>query len=69
MPNTELAALGHILQDTRDRILEIAAQACEKKVMRPAGHNGQWEGYGPLADFMTGEECAAKLRSMIGKPL
>lgn len=45
---------------------EDAAKVCECKVKRPAGHRGQWEGYGGFDGDMTGPECAAAIRAMRG---
>jgi len=42
---------------------EACAKVCEKIVDRPAGYNGQWEGYGNTKTHMTGYECAAAIRA------
>jgi hypothetical protein len=42
---------------------EACAKVCEKIVGRPAGYNGQWEGYGNTETYMTGYECAAAIRA------
>jgi hypothetical protein len=42
---------------------EACAKVCEATVMREPGHRGQWEGYGPLKDDLTGPECAARIRA------
>ncbi len=41
---------------------EEAAKLCEQKLMRPGGHDGRWEGYGPFQGDKTGPECAAEIR-------
>lgn len=42
---------------------EACAKLCEEKIMRPAGHGGRWEGYGPFADYRSGKELAEIIRA------
>ena len=42
---------------------EECAKLCEVKLEYPAGHGGQWEGYGPVKKTRSGEECAAAIRA------
>jgi len=41
---------------------EACAQLCEEEVTYPAGHGGQWEGYGPVKTTRSGKECATAIR-------
>ena len=38
-----------------------AVEICRQKVKFPAGHRGQWEGYGPVETTRDGEGCAAAI--------
>lgn len=42
---------------------EACAALCEEIITYPAGHGGQWEGYGPVKAARSGQECAAVIRS------
>ena len=42
---------------------ESDAKVCEKNILREAGYGGRFEGYGAFDDWMTGKECADKIRS------
>lgn len=44
--------------------LEEAAVLCAEIKEYPAGHTGQWEGYGPVRATRSGEECAEALREL-----
>ena len=52
-----------LLAEERADEREACAKVCEKIVDRPAGYNGQWEGYGNTKTHMTGYECAAAIRA------
>lgn len=41
---------------------EKCAQLCEEVVTHPAGHGGQWEGYGAVKTQRDGTACAAAIR-------
>ena len=41
---------------------EQDAKMCEKNILREAGYGGRFEGYGAFDDWMTGKECADKVR-------
>ena len=47
----------------RATALKEAAKICEAMVFRPAGYQGQWEGYGTFVGYTTGPECAAAIRA------
>ena len=42
---------------------EACAALCEELVTHPAGHGGQWEGYGPVKTQRDGKACAAAIRA------
>lgn len=42
---------------------EECAKVCEETITYPAGHGGQWEGYGPVTTTRGGKECAAAIRA------
>ena len=48
----------------RDATLEECARICKEVVNRPAGYNGQWEGYGASMGDKTGTECAIDIRAL-----
>ena len=43
--------------------MERAAEICGEVIEHPAGHNGQWEGYGPVIAQRDGKACAAAIRA------
>lgn len=43
-----------------------AARLCKLRVHRPAGYNGQWEGYGSTVTQMEGDECAKLIELRLG---
>lgn len=43
---------------------ERCAKLCEETVKFSAGHNGQWEGYGPVETTRSGKECAEAIRGL-----
>ena len=45
--------------------LEDAARLCDEVVKHPAGHQGQWEGYGPVSATRDGKSCAAAIRALM----
>lgn len=56
----------HVRQQYADAVAverEACAKLCEEIVTYPAGHRGQWEGYGPVRGTRSGEECAEAIRS------
>ena len=61
---TEKAIAAWNKRAGRNATLEDCAKLCEKKVARPAGYHGQWEGYGASMGDKTGTECAIGIRSM-----
>jgi len=61
---------SHVRQQFADAISaerEACAKLCEEIVTYPAGHRGQFEGYGNVRQTRSGEECAAAIRSR-GQP-
>ena len=48
--------------------MERAAEICEEVIEHPAGHNGQWEGYGPVIAPRDGKACAAAIRAHAKNP-
>lgn len=44
---------------------ERCARLCEEIVTYPAGHGGQWEGYGPVNKTRDGKACAAEIRARV----
>jgi len=60
-------AIRAALRKAAERMRERAAETCEQKVRRPAGYHGRWEGHGAYDGWMTGLECAAKIRALSGE--
>lgn len=44
------------------KVAEECAKVCEEIVEYPAGHGGQWEGYGAVRKTREGEDSAAVIR-------
>lgn len=47
----------------QDKQREEDVKICEEVVTFPAGHGGQWEGYGPIKTQRGGLDCAAAIRA------
>jgi len=52
-----------LVQDAVSAEREACAKVCEQQLERPSGYQGTWEGYGRLKTQMTGQECAAAIRT------
>lgn len=63
-PSGAVGEIAKSLQGFYNVILEVAAKTCEQQVQRPAGYQGNWEGYGDHMGDRTGAECAAAIRAM-----
>lgn len=63
MWNPVITALQRVVTRAVVAEREACAKLCEEKIMRPAGHGGRWEGYGPFADYRNGKELAALIRA------
>lgn len=46
-------------------LLQKIVDICAKKVLRPAGFEGQFEGYGSSLSYKSGEECVKDILKMI----
>lgn len=49
------------------RAYEKAGKECTVEVTRPAGHNGAFEGYGPMKEKRNGKECASAIKKLAKK--